>query len=132
MYLSKRKEQIEEAAIDYQLGTKPMAIGGDMFAEEARRLNINPSFVKGAEWSDENPSEDNIAAYLGKKGWPLSTQGVPTFEEASEIIMEGCTHQKEQWMKKACVWLNNFYNDKTHAYLLNEDIEAFVKYMGEK
>ena len=39
-----------------------------------------------AEWADEHPREENIAAYLGKKGWPLSTYGIPTFEEASKTL----------------------------------------------
>ena len=127
-----RKEQIEEAAIDYQLSTKPQAIGGDMFADECRRMNINPSFVKGAEWSDENPSEDNIAAYLGKKGWPLSTQGIPTYEEAAETFMEAYEHKRKQWLEKACEWLNKYYNEVTRAFLLYEDIEHFKKYMEDK
>ena len=33
---------------------------------------------------------------------------------------------------KACEWLNNFYNEDTHSYLVKEDIEGFRKAMEEQ
>lgn len=51
-----RDEQIREASIDYQLSTDPRAIGGDAFADMAREMNVNPSFIAGAIWADNNPS----------------------------------------------------------------------------
>ena len=32
-------------------------------------------------------------------------------------------------INKACKWLNNFYNEDTHSYLVKEDIEGFRKAM---
>lgn len=49
-----RKEQIEQAAVEYQMRNRPMAIGGDAFADMTYRLNINPAFVAGAEWADSH------------------------------------------------------------------------------
>ena len=48
-----KKGEIIEASIDYQLSKNPMCIGGDAFAEEARMMNINTSFIAGAEWMKE-------------------------------------------------------------------------------
>lgn len=35
-------------------------------------------------------------------------------------------------IEKACEWLNNFYNEETHSYLVKEDIEGFRKAMEEQ
>ena len=65
-----REEQIREASIDYQLSTDPRAIGGDAFADMAREMNINPSFIAGANWADKTMIdkafewiEENIGGY---------------------------------------------------------------------
>lgn len=47
-----REEQIREASIDYQLSTDPQAIGGDAFADFAREMNVNPSFIAGVKWAE--------------------------------------------------------------------------------
>ena len=56
-----RKEKRREASIDYQLSTRPITIGGDTFADDIRQLNVNPSFIKGAEetvkWIDDTNIE---------------------------------------------------------------------------
>lgn len=49
-----REEKRREASIDYQLSTRPITIGGDTFADDIRQLNVNPSFIKGAEWADSH------------------------------------------------------------------------------
>ena len=43
-------KDIEKASVDYQMSTRPMAIGGDAFGNMVYRININPSFISGAEW----------------------------------------------------------------------------------
>jgi hypothetical protein len=87
----KRKEEIREAASN----SYPIIKGGD------------DKFIQGAEWADNNPSEDHIAAYLGKKGWPLSTYGIPTYEQATKMMMEYYEYKKKQWIDEACEWLKN-------------------------
>jgi hypothetical protein len=39
--------------------------------------------------------------------------------------------EKTKLIKKACDWLNNFYNEDTHSYLIKEDIDKFKKEMEE-
>ena len=35
----------------------------------------------------------------------------------------------DAFIEKAADWLNNFYNEDTHSYLIDEDIEKFINYM---
>ena len=63
------------------------------------------SWKMGAKWADNNPSEANIAMYLGKKGWPLSTYGIPTYEEAAKSLDEYYEYKKKQWIDKTCEWI---------------------------
>jgi hypothetical protein len=37
--------------------------------------------------------------------------------------------RKDAFIEKTAEWLNNFYNKDTHSYLIDEDIEKFIKYM---
>lgn len=48
-----REEKIREASIDYQLSTNPRAIGGDAFADMAREMNVNHSFIAGVKWAEK-------------------------------------------------------------------------------
>ena len=48
-----RKEERIEASIDYQMSTNPMALGGAAFDDMIRKMNVNHSFVAGAEWADK-------------------------------------------------------------------------------
>ena len=52
-----REEQREKASVEYQLSKRPMAIGGDAFADMVYKMNINPSFIAGAIYADEHPRE---------------------------------------------------------------------------
>lgn len=53
-----REEEIRQASIDYQLSTNPRAIGGDAFADFARKMNVNSSFIAGAKWADKTMVEN--------------------------------------------------------------------------
>lgn len=84
-----RDKEIEKASVEYQMSKKPMALGGDAFADIVYNMNINPSFIAGAKWADKTMVE------------------------------------------KACEWLNNFYSEDRHCFLVKEDIEAFKQAMEE-
>lgn len=116
-----RKEEIEQAAEN-----TPM----DIYEKSII------TFIKGAEWADEHPSEANIAMYLGKKGWPLSTYGIPTYEEASKTLDEYYEYKKKQWFDKACKWIENgcVFTDIDGSKIVNTEmyktiIEDFRKEM---
>ena len=48
----------------------------------------------------------------------------PTFIDAIE-------YGRKQMIDKACEWLNNFYSEDRHCFLVKEDIEAFKRAMEE-
>ena len=50
--------EIVEASIDYQISKHPVCIGGDNFAEDARKLNVNQSFIDGAKWMKQHLIEE--------------------------------------------------------------------------
>lgn len=58
-----REEEIREASIDYQLSTNPRVIAGDAFADFAREMNVNPSFIAGAKWADKTMIEKACDLY---------------------------------------------------------------------
>lgn len=40
-----------------------------------------------------------------------------------------CNLKKEETINKACEWLNNFYSEDRHCFIVKEDIDAFIKAM---
>ena len=46
----------------------------------------------------------------------------PTFIDAIE-------YGRKQMIDKACEWLNNFYSEDRHCFLVKEDIDAFIRTM---
>jgi hypothetical protein len=59
--MNTRKEEIEKASVEYQMEKMPMAIGGAAFDDMIYRMNINPSFIAGAEWADDTMLKKVIA-----------------------------------------------------------------------
>lgn len=53
----------------------------------------------------------------------LDISYAPQTLEAVEYI------RKDAFIEKAAEWLNNFYNEDTHSYLIDEDIEKFINYI---
>lgn len=47
----------------------------------------------------------------------------PDDETAVEYI------RKDAFIERATEWLDNFYNEDTNSYLIDEDIESFIDYM---
>jgi len=54
---------------------------------------------------------------------PTKVRTEKTYDNDIEYI------RKDAFIEKASEWLNNFYNEDTHSYLINEDIEKFENYM---
>ena len=48
------------------------------------------------------------------------------------VTRKAVERERERLIDKACEWLNNFYNEDTHSYLVKEDIEGFRKAMEEQ
>lgn len=84
-----REEQIKEASIDYQLSTDPRAIGGDAFAEFAREMNVNPSFIAGAKWMEKQMIK-NACEWLEDMAWEYAywEYNVDTYEKEVDYDTE--------------------------------------------
>ena len=70
-------------------------------------------FMDGARWADQNPVNYDGKAML-------------------HVLNKGAAIGRREMLDKACEWLNNFYNEDTHSYLVKEDIEGFRKAMEEQ
>ena len=53
-------------------------------------------------------------------------------KEILDTIQESYKQGYKDAANKACEWLNNFYNEDRHCFLVKEDIEAFEKSMMEE
>ena len=64
------------------------------------------------------------------------TQGVytPSYHPwlTPEQALAAVDIAREELIEKACEWLNNFYSEDRHCYLVAEDIKAFKQAMEEQ
>lgn len=90
-----RKEEIEKASVEYQLENKPMAIGGDAFADLIYKVNVNPSFVAGAEWADAHPVHYDGQAML-------------------YVLQKGVKQGKKEMLDKTIEWLKEHFYDRKY------------------
>lgn len=86
-----RKEERIEASIDYQMSTNPMALGGAAFEDMIRKMNVNHSFVAGAEWADKtmlNKVCDFIKINAYKYGKVKFVDNKATFDFRTDRLIE--------------------------------------------
>ena len=79
-----------------------------------------------------NDLEEAATKYARKQ---LSNPDYPTYNDEYEMecaFETGAQWQKQQLIDKACEWLNNFYSEDRHCYLVAEDIKAFKQAMEEQ
>lgn len=85
------------------------------------------------EYINEHPEKfiDDIDKWLYTEfyivGGCCSAQGSMEYSVARMVAEK----MKQQMIDKACDWLNNFYSEDRNAYLVKEDIDAFIKAMEE-
>jgi hypothetical protein len=104
---------------------------------ESGDLNTNrDSFIAGANWQYEQFENerlkncDELTAEQAQMESDFVVQhlekynSTPTYSDAIE-------YGKKQVIDKACQWLNNFYSEDRHCFLVKEDIDAFIKAMEE-
>lgn len=48
---------------------------------------------------------------------------------ALSYFEKGAEYADRTMIEKACEWLNNFYSEDRHCFLVKEDIDAFIKAM---
>jgi hypothetical protein len=67
-------------------------------------------------------TEEEINREVGNSDIPQRMVSAKAKEEAVRIA-------REEVIEKACEWLNNFYSEGRHCFLVKEDIEAFKQAM---
>lgn len=98
--------------------------------EQADMILRQMCFNIGAKWADENPSEENLTAYLSKRGWPVSEDGkVLSYGKAIKLCEKSLSYDKKKWVENACKFLES--TDFCHYYN-KEFIEEFKRQMEDK
>lgn len=106
-----REEQIKEASIDFQMATNPRCIAGGVLADFAREMNANQSFIEGAKWADNNPSQQVLAKELHRLGYGITLNGnIISKAEENKDMERYVEYQKEKLIEKACKWLEYNFN----------------------
>lgn len=87
---------------------------------EKERLNFEPRLKHCDELTAEQAQMESDFVVQHLKNFNRT----PTFIDAIE-------YGRRLMIDKACDWLNNFYSEDRNAYLVKEDIDAFIKAMEE-
>lgn len=103
-------KDIEKASVDYQMSTHPKAIGGDAFGDMVYRMNINPSFISGAEWvlnnlwkpadGDDLPEIDREVIALLDNGKVVFAHRPPEYWDGKNIITNEVTRYEPKRYNK--------------------------------
>lgn len=102
-----RQEQIEVATAAYINGR----LRNNVPPEEIEEIRL--AYQAGAIYADAHPQGEDAGALM-------------------YVLNKGCKIGWNDAVEEACNFLNLYCNDKTHHYLVVEDIEEFRKHMKEK
>lgn len=97
---------------------------------------VEKAFIAGAEWQYEQFEKerlkhcDELTAEQAQIESDFVVQHLKNFNRTPTFI-DAIEYGKRLMIDKACEWLNNFYSEDRHCYLVAEDIEAFKKAMEE-
>ena len=109
----------EKASVNYQMSTHPKAIGGDAFDDMVYRMNINPSFISGAEWVLNylwKPANGNDLPEIDREVIALLENGKVVFAhrpperwygrnlDAEEHVFVPKTYDKGEWNIPNVAW----------------------------
>ena len=87
--------------------------------------------MKVNEASESYPIQfkDKIDEYLWREHYILGGCCSSIENMKYSVAREVAEKLTDAFIEKACDWLNNFYNEDTHSYIIYEDIEKFINYM---
>ena len=119
-----REEQIKEASIDFQIATNPRCVAGAAFADFAREINVNQSFIEGAKWADNNPSQQALSKELHRLGYGITLNGdIISKSEVNKEMERYVEYKKNKLIEKACEWLEQNICEYEDIYY---DVGGFV------
>lgn len=113
-------KDIEQASVDYQISKNPVAIGWYAFEDMVYKMNINRSFIAGAEWvlnnlwkpanGDDLPEIDREVIALLEDGKVVFAHRPPEYWDGKNIITNEVTryepkrYDKGGWNQPNVKW----------------------------
>ena len=97
-------------------------------------FDLKQAFIDGAEWQYEQFEKerlkhcDELTAEQAQIESDFVVQHLEKYNKTPTFI-DAIEYGRKQMIEKACEWLNNFYNEDRHCFLVKEDIDAFIKAM---
>jgi len=130
--------ELEKAANDFfPIDEKEMSLD-----EQSDQLLRQIGFKFGAKWQYEQLEKerlnfeprlkhcDELTAEQAQMESDFVVQHLKNFNRTPTFI-DAIEYGRRLMIDKACDWLNNFYSEDRNAYLVKEDIDAFIKAMEE-
>ena len=130
----KGNEQIELKAQRYLY--ERAHLSGSCVVTTFDPFDLEQAFIDGAEWQYEQFEKerlkhcDELTAEQAQMESDFVVQHLKNFNRTPTFI-DAIEYGRKQMIEKACEWLNNFYNEDRHCFLVKEDIDAFIKAMEE-
>ena len=97
---------------------------------------VEKAFKAGANWQYEQFENerlkhcDELTAEQAQMESDFVVQHLKNFNITPTFI-DAIEYGRRLMIDKACEWLNNFYSEDRHCYLVKEDIDAFIKAMED-
>ena len=97
---------------------------------------IGKAFKAGANWQYEQFEKerlkhcDELTAEQAQMESDFVVQHLKNFNRTPTFI-DAIEYGRKQLIDKAAEWLNNFYSEDRHCFLVKEDIDEFIKAMEE-
>ena len=103
---------------------------------DVSKYDIEDIFIAGADWRYEQFEKNRLAACdnMTKEEADREQEFTTNFIEKNNRIptySDAMEYGRKQLIDKAAEWLNNFYSEDRHCFLVKEDIDAFIKAMEE-
>ena len=130
----KRNEQIELKAQRYLY--ERAHLSGSCVVTTFDPFDVEQAFIDGAEWQYEQFEKerlkhcDELTAEQAQIESDFVVQHLEKYNKTPTFI-DAIEYGRKQMIDKAAEWLNNFYNEDRHCFLVKEDIDAFIKAMEE-
>lgn len=103
---------------------------------DVSKYDIEDIFIAGANWQYEQFEKNRLTACdnMTKEEFDREQEFTTDFIEKNNRIptySDAIEYGRKMMIDKACEWLNNFYSEDRHCFLVKEDIEAFKQAMEE-
>lgn len=128
----KGNEQIELKAQRYLY--ERAHLSGSCVVTTFDPFDLEQAFIDCAEWQYEQFEKerlkhcDELTAEQAQIESDFVVQHLEKYNKTPTFI-DAIEYGRKQMIDKAAEWLNNFYSEDRHCFLVKEDIDAFIKAM---